>query len=48
MTQLDAACEAWLARVVAARPPLTEAQRDLIAAVFRGELQPASDRDGAA
>lgn len=39
MAQLDAACEAWLARVLADPPPLNQQQQDLISAAFAGALQ---------
>jgi hypothetical protein len=35
---LDAKTEAYIDRLVAIAPPLSEAQRDLIAAAFRGAL----------
>lgn len=36
----DARCEAWLDRLLADPPPLSQRQEDLIAAAFAGALEP--------
>jgi hypothetical protein len=38
--ELDPRCEAAVERWVAAAPPLTEAQKDIISAAMRGALKP--------
>lgn len=40
MTTLNAECEAAVQRWVDAAPPLSEAQRDIIAAAMRGAVTP--------
>jgi hypothetical protein len=35
---LDPKCEAWVQRLVEQAPPLSERQRDLIAATFAGAI----------